>query len=57
MVVVKAGGSAGGVRGMVTVGMGVSVETGTGVSVGLLICAMAVSKAAVITMFGSEVAD
>ncbi len=39
---------------MVAVGMGGSVEAG--VSVGILICATAVSKAAVITMFGSAVA-
>ena len=47
-------GNAGGVRGMVAVGMGVSV--GAGVSVGMLICATAVSKAAVMMMLGSMVA-
>ena len=46
-------GSAGGVRGMVVVGMGVSA--GAGVSVGILICAKAVSMAAVITILGSAV--
>ena len=43
-------GRAGGVRRMVAVGTGVSV--GACVSVGLLICAMAVSKAAVMMTFG-----
>ena len=38
---------------MVAVGTGVSV--GAGGSVGMLICATAVSKAAVITKFGSAV--
>ena len=39
---------------MVAVGMGVSV--GAGVSVGMLICATAVSKAAVMMILGSTVA-
>ena len=42
---------------MVATGTGVSLTdgTGTGVPVGTLICATAVSKAAVITIFGSTV--
>ena len=51
MVVWYVAGNAGGVRGIVAVGTGVSVDTG--VSVVTLICAKAVSMAAVMTMFGS----
>ena len=42
-------------RGTVAVGMGVSLAAGTGVWVGTLICATAVSNAAVMMMFGLTV--
>ena len=41
---------------MVAVGIGVALAAGAGVFVGTLICATAVSKAAVITRFGLAVA-